>query len=285
MCISLEPVKAWGDSRDEAVILLHGLLDNAGSFDTLIPLLPSNFYYLCVDLPGHGLSSNFPPNLPIHFVDFLYAVKIVMTHFKRKTYAFISHSFGGRISTLFTQLYPHLVSNIAILDVGYVSITPPGQYVAGVIRGFDILDKTLSFEPQRSPSYTYEEAVNKVMKNRMLGELTYSTAEHLAKRMTKKVGDDRYKFTFDQRLRGMITPSFSNEFIKEMFKKYPLTCPAICIYASSTKKIAKRQVLGNLRVPGFKYYEIKGHHHSHHTNPELFAPILSRFLEKRKPKL
>ncbi|KAK9703853.1 alpha/beta hydrolase fold [Popillia japonica] len=319
-------IKAWGDSTNEPVLMLHGFLDNAGSFDSLVPLLPSNFYYLCVDLPGHGLSSHFPPNLPIHFFNFIYAVKFVAAHFKRKKYAFISHSFGGRahfkrkkyafishsfggrVSTLFTQLYPELVSKLAILDVGYVpsnppdrffrqlasgfetldktlSFEPPDRFFRQLASGFETLDKTLSFEPQRTPSYTYEEAINKVIKNRMIGMLTYPTAEQLVKRMTKKVAEDKYKFTFDQRLRGMISPSFSSEYIKDIFKKYPITCPAICIITTSTKKIAKRQVLSNAQVPGFKYYEVKGHHHSHQTNPELFAPILTRFLTRQKHKL
>ncbi|KAI4465620.1 monoacylglycerol lipase [Holotrichia oblita] len=278
-------IKAWGDSTNEPVLMLHGILDNAGSFDSLVPLLPSNFYYLCVDLPGHGLSSHFPPNLPIHFLNFVYALRIVAAHFKREKYTFICHSFGGRVSTLFTQLYPELVSKIAILDVGYIPVNHPDRFFQQLIHGFEILDKTLSFEPQRTPSYTYEEAINKVIKNRMIGMLTYPAAEQLVKRMTKKVSEDKYKFTFDQRLRGIISPSFSSEYIKEIFKKYPMTCPAICIITTSTKKIAKRQVLSNAQVPGFKYYEVKGHHHSHQTNPELFAPILTRFLTRQKHKL
>lgn len=39
---------------------LHGRQDNAGSFDTLIPLLPDDVSILCLDMPGHGLSSHYP---------------------------------------------------------------------------------------------------------------------------------------------------------------------------------------------------------------------------------
>ena len=40
--------------------MLHGRQDNAGSFDKLIPLLPKSISVLCLDLPGHGLSSHYP---------------------------------------------------------------------------------------------------------------------------------------------------------------------------------------------------------------------------------
>lgn len=32
--------------------MLHGWMDNAGTFDTLIPLLPKELSYLSIDLPG-----------------------------------------------------------------------------------------------------------------------------------------------------------------------------------------------------------------------------------------
>jgi pimeloyl-ACP methyl ester carboxylesterase len=40
-------------------VALHGRQDNAGSFDTLIPLLPDDVSVLCLDMPGHGLSSHY----------------------------------------------------------------------------------------------------------------------------------------------------------------------------------------------------------------------------------
>nr|CAH7753933.1 unnamed protein product [Callosobruchus chinensis] len=46
-------------------------MDNAGAFDNLIPLLPHKFRYVCIDLPGHGRSSHFPPHLPLHTLNFL----------------------------------------------------------------------------------------------------------------------------------------------------------------------------------------------------------------------
>ena len=50
-------------------LVLHGLLDNAGSFDSLVPLLTSalpSHSFLCLDYPGHGLSSHLPPGQMYH---------------------------------------------------------------------------------------------------------------------------------------------------------------------------------------------------------------------------
>jgi len=35
------------------IVCIHGWQDNAGTFDRLIPLLPREFSYLAIDLPGN----------------------------------------------------------------------------------------------------------------------------------------------------------------------------------------------------------------------------------------
>lgn len=52
--------KWYGPENVRPILMLHGWQDNAGTFNTLIPLLPQNHSYLALDLPGHGLSSRLP---------------------------------------------------------------------------------------------------------------------------------------------------------------------------------------------------------------------------------
>ncbi|GFG33189.1 hypothetical protein Cfor_01149, partial [Coptotermes formosanus] len=71
----------WGDSSVQLVIGLHGLEDNANTFDTLAPLLnaPS---FLAIDMTGHGLLSHFPALGAYHFVDFVVLLRCIAAHFK-----------------------------------------------------------------------------------------------------------------------------------------------------------------------------------------------------------
>ncbi|ENN82990.1 hypothetical protein YQE_00647, partial [Dendroctonus ponderosae] len=71
-------------------------MDNAGSFDDLIPLLPK-YFYICIDLPGHGQSDPFPPILPIHSADYLLAIRVVVDYFQRDKYIYMGHSYGGQM--------------------------------------------------------------------------------------------------------------------------------------------------------------------------------------------
>lgn len=52
--------KWWGAKEIQPIVALHGRQDNAGSFDNLIPFLPKYISVLCLDLPGHGFSSQYP---------------------------------------------------------------------------------------------------------------------------------------------------------------------------------------------------------------------------------
>jgi pimeloyl-ACP methyl ester carboxylesterase len=54
--------KVWGSLNENSIrtIAMHGYMDNAGTWDRLIPLLPDQFYIVAIDLPGHGFSSHVP---------------------------------------------------------------------------------------------------------------------------------------------------------------------------------------------------------------------------------
>lgn len=89
--------KAWGPPNGKPVIGIHGWLDNAGTFDTLIPLLPKNLRIVVVEIPGHGLSDPFPPDIAYNYIDTLLAVErlIKRYHWEDKKISFLVHSLGG----------------------------------------------------------------------------------------------------------------------------------------------------------------------------------------------
>lgn len=75
--------KWWGSERTQPILALHGRQDNAGSFDTLMPLLSDDVSVLCLDLPGHGLSSHYPKS-QFYYVywDGVILLRRIVKHFK-----------------------------------------------------------------------------------------------------------------------------------------------------------------------------------------------------------
>ncbi|XP_006107645.2 serine hydrolase-like protein 2 [Myotis lucifugus] len=86
--------KAWGSQKASPVLCLHGWLDNANSFDRLIPLLPRDFYYVAMDFGGHGLSSHYSPGLPYYYQNFVGEIRRVSAALKWDRFSIMGHSFG-----------------------------------------------------------------------------------------------------------------------------------------------------------------------------------------------
>ena len=67
--------RARGPPAGQPCLLLHGWLDNAGTWSALAPLLPPHLHLVALELPGHGLSDHLPAGLHYHDVDHLSAIR------------------------------------------------------------------------------------------------------------------------------------------------------------------------------------------------------------------
>lgn len=74
--------KWWGPKDKQPILAIHGWQDNAGTFDTLVELLP-NVAILCIDLPGHGFSSHLPYGQMYYlFWDGVITLRRIVKHYK-----------------------------------------------------------------------------------------------------------------------------------------------------------------------------------------------------------
>ncbi|XP_040089102.1 serine hydrolase-like protein 2 isoform X2 [Oryx dammah] len=108
--------KAWGSHQAAPVLCLHGWLDNANSFDRLIPLLPKDFYYVAMDFGGHGLSSHYSPGFPYYHQNFVSEVRRVAAALKWNRFSLLGHSFGGTVGGMFSCIFPEMVDKLILLD-------------------------------------------------------------------------------------------------------------------------------------------------------------------------
>ncbi|PNJ37374.1 SERHL2 isoform 4 [Pongo abelii] len=108
--------KAWGSLQGPPVLCLHGWLDNANSFDRLIPLLPPDFYYVAMDFGGHGLSSHYSPGVPYNLQTFVSEIRRVVAALKWNRFSILGHSFGGVVGATFSCTFPEMVDKLTLLD-------------------------------------------------------------------------------------------------------------------------------------------------------------------------
>lgn len=182
-------MKTWGNKNSTPILVTHGRMDNAGSFDRLIPLLPKSFYYICIDLPSHGKSTFLPTFFPIHSLDFVYVYKLVLDYFKREKYILLGHSLGAIISTFFTQLYPDYVEKIICID-SISAYTPATMYKDYLVNVFEsVVDLETKKIKQERRTFTEEEVIEKIRNGRWAQTISAEAARPLALRMMESAGD------------------------------------------------------------------------------------------------
>ena len=109
---SVGPTTTW--------LALHGWLDNAATFDRLAPLLISrcpNLSLVCLDYPGHGLSSHLGSGQMYHFLESVRYTHSVLTHLRLPRVGLIGHSMGAAKASLFAATFPDMVESLVMIDL------------------------------------------------------------------------------------------------------------------------------------------------------------------------
>ena len=86
---------------------MHGWLDNAGSFDTLLPLIMKpRMTVLAIDFPGHGHSSHVAP---VHYdahIECMLAIQSVIRHYGWDKFTILGHSLGAIVGFVYAGVFP-----------------------------------------------------------------------------------------------------------------------------------------------------------------------------------
>ncbi|XP_010211748.1 PREDICTED: serine hydrolase-like protein 2 [Tinamus guttatus] len=142
--------KAWGPPQGHPVLCLHGWLDNASTFDKLIPLLPAGHRYVAMDFSGHGLSSHRPAGSLYYFMDYVSEVRRVAAALQWKRFTLMGHSMGGSVAAMFCLLYPEMVDKLILLEsIGF--LLAPEDVDEWRISKRMMIDNLLSLEANQPP--------------------------------------------------------------------------------------------------------------------------------------
>lgn len=272
--------KAWGSPTDFPVLCVHGILDNAGAFDRLIAQLPNHYYYVSIDLPGHGLSSHFPRGIPLDFLNYVLALRYVLEELKWKNFYFVGHSLGGQLGTFYSIIYPDRVKKMILIEGVAPRIVPNENLVSQIRRVHDEVLQVQSERKQRF--YTLDEIVYSLRCSRSVC-LNSDAADALFKRSVTKVGG-MFKYNRDFRLKFYLIPLFNIEQMASILGK--LDVKILFIFTRSTLEHLSsdyRQLITNLvgNTKNSDTIYIDGNHDVHNNHPERISPDISKFLDDK----
>lgn len=288
--------KVWGDPGGEPILAVHGVEDNAATFDTLIPLLLQlvgrPMYVVCVDLPGHGHSSPLAPGILYRFTDMPGCLHRVISQLGWYRFHYLGHSLGGLLGLHFVASYPNLVEKLIVIDA--ITFTMyPRHYHSNILRAY--AEKLLELEKKVGagtiqPSYTLDQALHKLAHSRGT-KMTEAGIKALASRGLRQVEghDNLYTFSRDNRLKFFVFPVVNIEEAVQVASE--VKCQLLIVTGKESLRTEKgsdnEAVLTALtkHCSYLKHYVVDGDHDVHLNFPERLAPLVATFLCKPRSSL
>ncbi|XP_037076368.1 serine hydrolase-like protein [Pollicipes pollicipes] len=147
-----------GPTDGRPLLMLHGWLDNCGTFDAVQQHLPQTYRCVNIDLPGHGLSSHMPVGSTYSLMQGVLFIRLVRDHFGWQRFSLMGHSMGSGMSMLYAATFPEDVESLTVLDLVKFLTRPVDQHPSitrDAVLAFGETERKLSAGSR--PQYGYDE--------------------------------------------------------------------------------------------------------------------------------
>jgi pimeloyl-ACP methyl ester carboxylesterase len=263
----------WGTQGKPALLLVHGGLDHARSWDWVARALREDFHVYALDLRGHG-NSNWAPGALYSVLEHVLDLATWADIIQKEPIYLIGHSLGAITTLLYAGTFPERVKKlVAIEGVGL-----PIQERKGTApeRLHKWIDRTRAGEGRAPHSYPNLATAVARMKeaNKFLSD---EVAEHLTLHGTNWNADGSMVWKFDNYVR--LLPTFVNapDDAAEILSQ--IACPTLLFWGrQSFARDPETEPLAQ-RIPNRQIVKIdNAGHWLHHDRLELFLSETKRFL-------
>lgn len=122
------------EMAEVSVIFIHGWLDNAASFLSLMPALHAlapKLHLCAVDLPGHGFSSHKAGYSAFH--DYIDDLDQLLLNLSPNKPVLVGHSLGALIASCYSAAFPEQVSGLVQIE-GFGPLSEPATHSVTRLR-------------------------------------------------------------------------------------------------------------------------------------------------------
>ncbi|MDG2019135.1 MAG: alpha/beta hydrolase [Porticoccaceae bacterium] len=253
--------KEWGDPSGVPVIALHGWLDNANSFDQMLPHL-NGMHVIAVDMAGHSQSGDRSEDSGYDIWQDIADVLAVSEQMGWDRFALLGHSRGAIVSALVAGTFPEIVSQCLLIDSYFPIPNKPANVASQLAKAITDRKRFQTIKP--SAFNSFDDAV----KARVNGfvPLQKEAATILAQRGVVEI-DGKFSWRNDQRLKATSMVTFTKEQCESFFAS--IKCPIMLIQAQSGLLQGSIQPQLKEWVPHIEVVSMAGSHHLHLENQAL----------------
>jgi pimeloyl-ACP methyl ester carboxylesterase len=255
------------------VLLLHGYLDLARSFEEVIARLGARGHrVLALDFRGHGGTERCPPGAYYHFADYLADAVAVLDALEVARPHVVAHSMGATVATMLAGALPPRVRSLALLDGVGPPAMPEDVAPDRTARWLETAARVRARGPRRMASL--DDAYARMRMSHP--DVPEATLRVMVARSVRAADGGGWEFCFDP-LHQTTSPG---RFDAAAFEAYidRVACPTLLVTGSELagfEELARRAE----RYRGARRRHLEGAGHMMHwTAPDALAAHVGDFL-------
>ncbi|MCL1125269.1 alpha/beta fold hydrolase [Shewanella surugensis] len=267
--------RLWGEEGKPLLLALHGWLDNANSFEPLSTYL-NEFQVLAIDWPGHGYSEHHRGHYPLHWVDYIFDLDMLMTYLadKQAPIAILGHSLGGIVASAYAAAFPDKAKKLILIEALAPIFEPVTESKARLRKSFRSYQRYLA--AQDKPLSVYDSFQVVINARHKLTGLDLPWCELLTKR-NMEVNGTGVSWRSDPRLRLDSPTRLNFEQVDALMQGHP--CPTLLITGSEGyKQLQTALPTAKKWFQDLSTIHLSGDHHLHMGNARGVADAINAFL-------
>jgi len=186
-------VRQWGQPRSgqPPLVLLHGWMDVAASFQFVVDALSQDHFIIAPDWRGFGLTASNGAD-SFWYPDYLADLDALLDHFSPDSPVnLVGHSMGANIALLYAGIRPHRVCRLVNLEGFGLPATEPDQATERFTQWLDQLKAPHSARTQLKSYASLEAVAARLIKNNP--RLSPDKAQWLASHWSAEVAPGQWR--------------------------------------------------------------------------------------------
>lgn len=270
----------WGEGIGVPLILIHGFLDHARSWDPFVAALrdlsPNPRRVVAMDCRGHGDSGWGGAGGYYHFPDYVYDLNCLVSNLAASSVNLLGHSMGGTISFLYAGAFPDRVKKLILAEgIGPHSL----PFSAAPRRMGKWIAEVTALKQKKSVEYsTLEKGAQRLQRHNP--RLKPDLALHLARHGMKPTNGGKWVWKFDPLHRTTSPQPFYAGYALEFLSR--IECPVLLVTGKESRHALRKDRAQRINaITNRTEVEVEGAGHMiHHDNAQGLAQVVTRFLGK-----